>query len=142
MTYPAIETSTRLKYRRSAADLVHHMTNLLVLMTSTHYMLADWMSSMLVIFLASTCIGRKYSWKLHRAWHHYGRRLVASDLRRLQKVVISRRIRRDVVYSLRVHDHVVEKPEVDVGKVIGQDSLDFGIHRLAPAGIGFRAALF
>src|SRR6266478_2697412 len=39
-------------------------------------------------------------------------------------------------------EHVIEKPEVDIRQVGGENRLDAGVCRLAPTGIGFRAALF
>src|SRR6202165_864553 len=68
--------------------------------------------------------------------------LLGTHFSGLQKVVIPGGIQREVVHSLRMHDHVVKKPEVDVGKVGGQDHLDVGINSLAPAGIGLRTPFF
>src|ERR1019366_2403216 len=47
--------------------------------------------------------------------------LLAADFGRLQEVIISRGIQRQVAHAPGVHQYVVEKPEIDVGQVGSQD---------------------
>jgi len=46
-------------------------------------------------------------------WYHAENPLLDADLRRLQKVVIARRIQSDVPHPPRMHQHIVEVPQVD-----------------------------
>src|ERR1700690_207638 len=40
-----------------------------------------------------------------------------------------------------MHQHIVEEPQVDVGKVVGQDRLNLIVNRLAKGGVRLCAAL-
>src|SRR5208282_5365482 len=70
-----------------------------------------------------------------------GLRLSAIDLRRLQKVVISRWIQGCVPHAPRVHQHVIEIPQVDIGLILRQHLLNFSVQALAGVLIGLAARL-
>src|SRR5215831_12643719 len=54
-----------------------------------------------------------------------------SQASRAQEVVVGRRIHLDTLQTFRVHQHVVEIPEIDVWQVIGQDLLHLVIDSFA-----------
>ncbi len=49
------------------------------------------------------------------------------DLRRAQEIVISRRIQLQILHAPRMHEHVVEIPQIDVRQVLGQNALYLGV---------------
>ena len=63
------------------------------------------------------------------------------QLCRFQKIVVAGRIQREIAYSLRVHQNVVEIPEIDVGQFVGQGALDFRVELLAGVLVEFVAGL-
>ena len=70
-----------------------------------------------------------------------GNWLLGTDFRRLQKIVISRRIQGHVAHPPRVHQHVVEVPEIDGRNIVRQDLLNFGVELFADILIGLPARL-
>src|ERR1022692_2339539 len=70
-----------------------------------------------------------------------GNRLLATDLSRLQKVVIARRIQGHVSQAPRVHEHVIEVPQVDIRNIFRQHLLNFRVQPLADTLIGLAAGL-
>jgi len=53
--------------------------------------------------------------------------LLGADFSRLQKVVVTRGIESQVFHALRVHQHVVEVPQVNCRNISRQDFLNLGI---------------
>ena len=70
-----------------------------------------------------------------------GNWLLATDLSRLQKVVIARRIQGHVPHAPRVHEHVIEVPQIDIRHILCQHFLNFRVQPSAGILIGFAARL-
>src|SRR6266436_7351370 len=63
------------------------------------------------------------------------------QFRRLQKIVISGRIQSQVAHSPRMHQYVVEIPQIDVRHLLSQSPLDFSIKLFAGVLVRFVACL-
>src|SRR5712691_8640185 len=63
------------------------------------------------------------------------------QLSRFQKIIISGSIQRQIPHSLRMHQHVVEIPEINVGQVLRQDLLDFCVKLLSGVLVKLAASL-
>src|SRR3974390_152136 len=74
-----------------------------------------------------------------RCYHALTRLL--GDLRRAQKVVISRRIDLNPSHSLGMHQHIIQIPQIDVRQLIRNDLLHLGVNRLALLLIERRSSL-
>ena len=70
-----------------------------------------------------------------------GNWLLAADLSRLQKVVIARRIQAQVPHAPRVHEHVIEVPQIYRRNIVGEDFLNLGVEPLAGILIGLTARM-
>src|ERR1700687_1431861 len=67
--------------------------------------------------------------------------LLGTDFRGLEKVIISRRIQRDVPHPPRVHEDVVEVPQVYIRHILRQHFLNLSVELLADILIGLAARL-
>src|SRR5208283_1090369 len=75
-------------------------------------------------------------------WPLYERRQPSfGQIRRPQKVVVSRGIQLQIVDALVVDKNVIQIPEVDVGQFLGEDELQFGVGRLALRLVDFATRL-
>src|ERR1700691_1157651 len=102
---------------------MQNMTSLLVSMTSKHYIKLASVSSQLVIFLHLIELnGDRTSRKSPSARGDFP----GFNFSRFQKVVVARRIQRKVLHATRVHQYVIEVPEVDIRLILRQDLLNFG----------------
>src|SRR5437660_9991223 len=63
------------------------------------------------------------------------------QLRRFQKIIISGSIQRQVPHPLRMHQDVVEIPEIYVGQVLRQDLLDYRVKLLSGVRVELAASL-
>src|ERR1700694_2130890 len=70
-----------------------------------------------------------------------GNCLLGTDFRRLEKVIISRRIQADVPHPPRVHENVVEVPQVYIRHILRQHFLNLSVELPADILIGLAARL-
>src|SRR5258708_14277240 len=62
--------------------------------------------------------------------------LLVTDLGSFKKVVVARWIQSYIPHTPRVHEHVIEVPQVYIWDIFGEDFLNFGVELLADILIG------
>src|SRR5260221_13639638 len=62
--------------------------------------------------------------------------LMGTDLSSFKKVVVARWIQSYISHTPRVHEHVIEIPQVYIWDILGEDFLNFGVQLLADILIG------
>src|SRR5260221_14574573 len=65
-----------------------------------------------------------------------GNWLLGNDLSSFKKVVVVRWIQSYIPHTPRVHEHVIEIPQVYIWDILGQNFLNFGVELLADILIG------